>query len=347
VREAAKGRDSAIEEVTKGVSQLRKAAEERDATVAAVSKDIADLRKETSAEVSSMRAGIVKLGSEAEVHSKSVQEVMSSLSEVRETIGKGGLTAEATAELDVKCVRAGTPRNSCSPPTLRSRTRPAPPPSPPRLVGLTKRMAGVEDNVKTYSDRLGKDMDAWQHTLDKDVKTAIEAVRVQTVANSDALAEASREIETLRARAATAAAAPPKAAAESEGGRGLARDDTVALIQETVRPELEALTKRVKTMETAIKSFTEKLESDVESWQVRSPRAHALAPALATLNTPRARPPPSLRHADVRRRGNEGDDRKGARGGQDAGGRPRRGAQVARKVRRRRRQPLGRDVRAH
>ena len=64
-REAAKGRDSAIGEVTKGVSQLRKAAEERDATVAAVSKDIAELRKETSAEVSSMRAGIVKLVSEA------------------------------------------------------------------------------------------------------------------------------------------------------------------------------------------------------------------------------------------------------------------------------------------
>jgi chromosome segregation ATPase len=256
---AAKERESALAEVSKSVEELRKSSNEREAIIAAVSKDIATLRVETSTEMTNMRAGITKLVSEAEGHSHSVQEVMTALSEVQSALEKGGsLSPEAERELDKK------------------------------LAGLGKRMGGIEENVKVYSERLGKDMEAWQTTLDDDVKTAIEAVRSQTVANSDALSAAAKEIEKLRA--AKAAAPPAPANVDSSGG-GLARADTIKLIQETIRPDLEALTKRTKAMESAIKSFTEKLESDVELWQVR----FRVRDTFIIYTRPNHKPPPLTR----------------------------------------------------
>lgn len=246
VQAAAKERDAALADVSKSIAELRTAADERELVIAAVAQDMATLRVETSAEMTKMREGIVALVAEAETHSASVQEVMTGLADVQVAMEKGSaLSPEATAALDAK------------------------------LVGLGKRMGGVEDSVKSYSDRLGKDMEAWQSTLDDDVKGAIEAVRAQTVANSDALSAAAKEIEKLRA--AKAAAPPPSESAGADAGGGLARSDTIKLVQETIRPDLDALTKRTKSMEAAIKSFTEKLESDVEMWQVSTHAARARA----------------------------------------------------------------------
>lgn len=110
----------------------------------------------------------------------------------------------------------------------------------PEMAALTKRVKAVESSVKSFSEKLGSDVEVWQAAVNTELQQALTKVK-------DQLKLHEADVEALRK------AVEERGAKSAEGG-GAPVDG-------------EAVNKRLKVVESSVKSFSEKLGADVEAWQ--------------------------------------------------------------------------------
>ncbi len=110
----------------------------------------------------------------------------------------------------------------------------------PEMAALTKRVKAVESSVKSFSEKLGSDVEVWQSAVNTELQQALTKVK-------DQLKLHETDVEVLRK------AVEERGAKGAEGG-GAPVDG-------------EAVNKRLKVVESSVKSFSEKLGADVEAWQ--------------------------------------------------------------------------------
>jgi archaellum component FlaC len=128
-----------------------------------------------------------------------------------------------------------------------------------QLGAMGSRMEKVEGSVGGFTTKLTKELSTVV-TSNADMKAALEELQAKTDRTAKSMADVAAELAEVRARAGGAPPGPP-------GPAALERDAVVTIVQDAVRPEMAALTKRVKVVESSVKSFSEKLGSDVEVWQ--------------------------------------------------------------------------------
>ena len=156
------------------------------------------------------------------------------------------------------------------------------------VAALGKRLKAVEESVKTFSSKLGTDVEAWQQAINTELQSALSKVKEQVFKNADAVQKVAHDVEGL------AGGKPP------EGGDGAAaaagaKGPHDAAAQAALQKRVKVLEATLAAHEMALQAHTETLEAHA-TW-LECVGAPARLPARpprpgASRSPPPPRPPP-------------------------------------------------------
>jgi archaellum component FlaC len=111
---------------------------------------------------------------------------------------------------------------------------------------VNKRLKVVESSVKTFSEKLGADVEAWHKAMNAELQSAIAKVKEQMRVNHEQVTKMADDVASMRQAANLGGTATTAAGAAAD---------------------VAALGKRLKAVEESVKTFSSKLGTDVEAWQ--------------------------------------------------------------------------------
>ena len=247
----------------------------------------------------SVKAFSAKLGGDVEVWQKQFNaELQAAVAKLRENVKSNHEEVSKLAE-DVGAIMAGRGRGGGGEAATAAGGAGAGAASDVAAMG--KKIKAVEESVKSFSTKLGEDVEAWQRAVNAEMQAALTKVKDQVHRNAEVVGKCQRDVEAL------AAGRPPSPEGGKEhsaggGGSGSGSDSGSGAEKGVVL----AMGKRIKVLEAtlsahemALQAHTETLEAHA-SWlenidnnfEDEGQGGAAAAPAPAAAAAPAAAPKP-------------------------------------------------------
>ena len=131
------------------------------------------------------------------------------------------------------------------------------------MATMGKKIKAVEESVKSFSTKLGGDVEAWQQAINTELQAALTKVKEQVHRNAEVVGKCQRDVEAM------AAGRPPSAkAGGKEGGAAAAAagaGSSDAAIVAALGKRIKVLEATLSAHEMALQAHTETLEAHA-SW---------------------------------------------------------------------------------
>jgi hypothetical protein len=214
----------------------------------------------------SVKAFSTKLGGDVEAWQKQMNaELQAAVAKVRETVKSNHDEVAKLAE-EVGAIKGGgAGGGGAAPAGAAAGAGGGGAAAGAEVAAMGKKIKAVEESVKSFSTKLGGDVEAWQQAINTELQAALTKVKEQVHRNADVVGKCQRDVDAL-------AAGRPPSAKGGEGGAGKAEAGAAGggSSSGAEAAAIATMTKRIKVLEATLSAHEMALQAHTETLEAHA-----------------------------------------------------------------------------